>query len=308
MSDSSLLEISQLNQDGSNAPVFAVDLDATVGMPLSRSGYAFRMTHALAPGIPLDALVVDKGSDTLVVSFHGATNRESTRLPRFERLRTLSEMGFSSMYVSDPTLHLDSKIWLGWYTGWSWEHGGVCNVHEIIGKWATSVAALLGVRRILFTGSSGGGFAALQVGALVPGSCVLAMNAQSDIGAYLVAGTSLSQQKDYVRVVWPKVWDTLGPAGVVRGGAWTSQCDSRVSALETYSVPRECTVYIAQNIEEYHYTDHFLPFVDAAWHGGNQYNVVPWVNRQGSKHVVPSLELFKELVERVVEIERAFGR
>ena len=286
-----------------NAPVFQVDREARNGIPESDSGEVFRLQHELSESMPLDALVVDKGSDTLVVSFHGATNRRTTVLPRFERLRTLLDMDVSSMFFSDPTLHLDPKIWLTWYTGVEQE-----SLHRVLARWVQSAATAIGARRIILTGSSGGGFAALQVGAHLPGCSVLAMNAQTDIGNYLVNGESYSQQKDYVRVVRPDIWREFSTPQDIEGSDWTWRCNERVSALRTYSTPRDCRVYIFQNIEEFHYGDHFLPFLDAAWKGGNFMNIVPWVNRQGAAHVVPTLPVFKELVERVVELERRLDR
>lgn len=142
----------------------------------------------------------------------------------------------------------------------------------------------------------------------MPGSVVLAMNAQTDLGNYLVNGESYSQQKDYVRVVHPKIWDTFRTPDEIMQSSWTDLCDDRVSALRTYGQTRDCQVYLFQNIEEFHYQQHFLPFLDAAWHGGNESNITPWINRQGKEHVVPTLPVFVELVERVIDTERRSGR
>ncbi len=59
----------------------------------------------------LDALLVTKDSDTLVVSLHGALNRQRFELPPFERLATLLSWYVSSMYFGDPTLWMDRTIW-----------------------------------------------------------------------------------------------------------------------------------------------------------------------------------------------------
>lgn len=299
----SSMKLEELEVGGANAPISQVDRAASSGIPESSAGEVFRLQHQLDEGMSLDALVVNKGSDTLVVSFHGATNQEITTLPRFERLRTLLDIDVSSMFFSDPTLLLDPKIWLTWYTG-----NGEEPLHHVLARWVQRAAEAIGARRIVLTGSSGGGFAALQVGAHVPGCSVLAMNAQTDLGNYLVNGESYSQQKDYVRVVRPEIWKTFSRPQDIEGSGWTDRCDDRVSALRAYSTPRECQVYIFQNIEEFHYADHFLPFLDAAWKGGNHDNIVPWVNRQGFAHVVPTLPVFKELVNRVIVTERKLGR
>lgn len=296
------IELSELAVGGTNVPVFDVDRSLAMPLPDCSVEHAYRLTAELRPEIGLEALVVNRGSRVLVVSFHGATNRATTELPRFERLRTLSGLNVSSLYFSDPTLLLDPKIWLAWYTGWRDELGDV-NVHSIVADWVVKIAKSIGATNILLTGSSGGGFAALQVGSKIPGSTVLAMNAQTEIGNYLVEGHSYSQQKDYVRVVWPNIWRSFSSPNDIVGSGWVSECDDRVSALRTYSTPRDCRVYLLQNIEEYHYADHFLPFLDAAWSGGNYRNIVPWTNRQGVAHVVPPLDVFVDLVRSVVRSE-----
>ncbi|KQZ89864.1 hypothetical protein ASD62_11705 [Phycicoccus sp. Root563] len=247
--------------------------------------------------------MVNKQSDVVIVSFHGATDRKTTVLPRFERLRTLLELDVSSVFFSDPTLHLDPKIWLTWYTGW-----GDVDAHRAIADLSQAIARSIGASIVIFTGSSGGGFAALQVSALVPDSVAVAFNAQTDIGRYLVEGEYYTQQKDYVRVVWPEIWASFETPDSIAGSGWTASADDRVSALSRYSVPRGNRVYLLQNIEEYHYEDHFLPFLDAAWRGGNHENIVPWVNRQGEKHVVPTLKMFTDCLKKVIAEERSRDR
>lgn len=93
-----VMKLEELEVGGANAPIVYVDLEAQEGLPESAGEHAYRLQHELSDGLTLDALVVDKGSDTLVVSFHGATNRSVTTLPRYERLRTLQAMEVSSMF------------------------------------------------------------------------------------------------------------------------------------------------------------------------------------------------------------------
>lgn len=292
--------LADLETGGANAELMVVN--GADDVPVDIPEGAVRIRQLLEGDVPLDALVVNKKSDAVIVAFHGATDRKKTVLPRFERLRSLLDMDVSSIFISDPTLHLDPDIWLTWYTGW-----GSVNGHQLIADLCQRIAEAIGARRLIFTGSSGGGFAALQVSALVPGSVAVAFHAQTDIGNYLVEGKYYSQQKDYVRVVWPKIWATFERPQDIEGSGWTTSTDERTSALATYSTPRQNRVYIIQNIEEYHYQDHFLPFLEAAWKGGNEENIVPWINRQGTAHVVPTLSMFTDYLEKVMALEAARG-
>ena len=78
--------------------------------PLRRLG-ASRYRAPLPDGLPLEALLVNKDSDILVVSLHGATDREKYSIPRFEWLKSMLEDGYSALYLSDPTLAASATIW-----------------------------------------------------------------------------------------------------------------------------------------------------------------------------------------------------
>lgn len=138
-----------LEQGGANAPVH--DFSALRG---SAPEGAFRLQEQVEHDTPLDALVVNRRTDVVVVSLHGALSRASTELPRFERLRTLLAHDVSTIFFGDPTLHLSAEIQLAWYTGWA----GV-DVHSLIASRTEQIAAAIGAKTIIFTGSSGGGFA-----------------------------------------------------------------------------------------------------------------------------------------------------
>lgn len=293
------IALAELAQGGGNAPVHPFDELDFLGS--ARDDRAFRLREELEPGRPLDALVVNRGTDELVFSFHGALNREKTVLPRFERLNMILGHEVSGVFFGDPTLHVSPDIQLAWFTGWD----GV-DVHRHIARRSLEIASAVGASRLIFTGSSGGGFAALQVSALVPGSVAVAFNAQTDIANYRVNGTSWGVQREYVRSVWPAVWDRLDPATVVENGAWAESVDDRVSAVERYSKSRRNRVYLVQNEEEFHYQDHFQPFLESALRGGN--DVIPSINREGKLHNPPRAETFNAVLADVLMRERAGAR
>ncbi|MFD2026051.1 heparinase II/III domain-containing protein [Promicromonospora aerolata] len=118
-------------------------------------------------------------SRDLVVSLHGALNRATTRLPRFERLRSLRALQTNVVAFADPTLDLDPASSLSWYLGTR-----SVDLHVKIAEVIRTVAEQIGAERIVLTGTSGGGFAALQVGAHLPVSAVVAASPQTDILRY----------------------------------------------------------------------------------------------------------------------------
>lgn len=196
------IPIKKLFFNGHNAPVHNIENpnDFTVSTDLGASRYR----HTYEDGHHLDALLVNKASDVLVVYLHGATFRKTTRLPRFERLATLTKEDVSSMYFSDPTLYRHERVMLGWYTGWQ----GV-DVQQHIADWAMSAAKKIGAKHIVVAGASGGGFASLQVSGLIPDSVCLTFNPSTKIHGYFVNGDPgiKGAQRDYIRYVHPEVID-----------------------------------------------------------------------------------------------------
>jgi len=118
--------------------------------------------------------------EVLTVLFHGALDRAKLRLPIFQRWRyQLALRAGPTLAVADPTLDLSGSMRLGWYLG--------TEAMDLVPRVAGAIqrtARALGVKHIVLVGSSGGGFAALQVGAFLPRSVVVAMSPQTDLRAY----------------------------------------------------------------------------------------------------------------------------
>lgn len=293
-----LTPIDKLEQSGANArTIHPADL---YSIPPQDEG-AGLFTSNLADGTRLDGLLVKKKSEVLVVSLHGATNRHTTRLPRFERLRTLLQYDVCSLYFSDPALALNERLQLAWYTGWK----NVYLQHEI-SRITSQIAASLGLSTILFTGASGGGFAALQISALTPGSTALAFNAQTDISKYLVNGTAWGAQRDYLQIVWPEIYEAYNLSQNLQVGDWTEAMDDRISAVSRYSTQRENTVIVVQNTQEFHYHEHHLPFVTAARRAGN--TVIESTNQEGALHNPPRAATFTREFEATLNGLRERGK
>lgn len=131
--------------------------------------------------IVLPALVSPAPGSTLTVMFHGAADRAKTKLPLFQRLRFQKTLEAGpTVCFSDPTLDLSSELRLGWYLGTE----KVALADEIATA-TEMLAKSLGCTDVVFQGGSGGGFAALQVGARYSGSHVVAQNPQTDVREYL---------------------------------------------------------------------------------------------------------------------------
>ena len=149
--------------------------------PLPRTGDRQRTTLVsdVDPRLDLDTLLLRRDHPDLVVVLHGALVRKGVTLPRFEWLRSLRERPENLLFVSDPSLAWDEAVPLAWYVG--------PEEHDATARIATEVAALadrLGTRRTVFTGSSGGGYAALALAARTPGSLAVSFSPQTRISRY----------------------------------------------------------------------------------------------------------------------------
>jgi hypothetical protein len=256
------LPVEDIQPGGTNVPVTEFG-SAEEFEPTSASG-ASRYVAPLPDGLPLEALLVNKGSDLLVVSLHGATDREKYSIPRFEWLKSLLKTEYSGLYLSDPTLRLRDDLQLAWYTG-----SADVDLYPILAEWACRAADAVGAKGIIFVGSSGGGLASLQISTYVPGSMALPFSCQTSIANYLIGGTLMGAQRHYVEVVMPH----LAPDGVAAlqpDVDWSVPLGERSSALVRYGRPQTNLVYFVQNTRDYsHVEQHYRPFRDVIESGPN---------------------------------------
>lgn len=258
-----VLPIDDIDPGGTNVPV--TELSSVDDFDPTAERGASRYQAPLPDGLPLEAMLVNKGSDVLLVALHGATDRNKYQLPRFEWLRSLLKTDCSTLYFSDPTLRLRDDLELAWYTG-----SAGCDLYPVLAEWAGAAADKVGAKGIIFLGSSGGGLASLQVSSYIPGSMALPYSCQTSIANYLVNGTLMGAQRSYVEIVMPH----LAPDGVWAlkpDGDWSVPLGERSSALVRYSRPQQNLVYYVQNTKDYmHMKQHYEPFRSVIDSGPNK--------------------------------------
>lgn len=290
------MRIEEISQGGANVPV--TRFESVHEFSPSVDEGAVRYAAPVGRDIDLEALQVNRNSDVLVVAFHGALIRETTELPRFERLAGLLRTDYSILAFSDPTLRLSDDLQLSWYTGWQEQ-----DMRPLIADWTVKVAKAVGAEHVLFVGGSGGGFASLQVSAFVPGSMALAFNPQTILSNYLVEGVHMGPQRRYVRVVVPE----LAPVPIEKltmEHDWASPLGERASVPMTYGRELENRVLFVQNSNDFsHMESHYGPFRDAVDAGPNAGNVRFEFYEGPKGHVAQSQEVMdKGLADAVAWI------
>lgn len=243
----------------------------------------------------LDALLVNQGSDILFVSCHGALGRKETILPRFERLRTFQNTRHSSLFFGDPTLHLKDNLSLAWYTGWK-----ELDLYPILAEWVRKSAAAIGATKIIFLGSSGGGFASLQISSYIPGSIAVPLSPQTRISRYAPQGT-FGHQRNYVKCVMPHLTPEGGVDEIGEDSNWDAPLGERSSTLERYSQPLPNQVLYVQNSNDHdHRKGHYLPFREVVESGPNRDRVRFYIYDGPERHTSPSSELMQEIIDQAV--------
>ena len=247
---------------------------------------ALRYSQKMDNGTPLDILALRQPSDVLVVALHGALDRTRFTIPRFEWLTTVRSTGFSYLGFADPSLHLTRKLELSWFTGSSKQ-----DLIPVLQSWVLAAATSFGASKVVITGSSGGGFASLQLARVVPGAVACVFNPQTAINRYVVPRWGTRAQRRYLEVVMPELMPA-NPEDLDGPDDWTLPLGDRLSAVRAYSHGPGSKVIYNANLSDWHHETHYLPFVDAVEQAGNSQYLRRVEYDQGAGHPLPTRDHF----------------
>jgi len=193
-------------------------------------------------GVVLPVRWINRGANATVVIFGGAVSGSIGSVPIYSGIGVGSELPANMLLISDPTLQLSRDLTLGWYAGnKEWP-----NLQSDLSQ---LIVALAGGTSIVLFGGSGGGFAALDQGARIPGSTVVASNPQTNILKYYRAPV-----ERYITHAW--------------GGRGNFDLYARHDLVSTYASPVDCDVVLFQNMRDaFHLRYHFGPFKEACSNG-----------------------------------------
>lgn len=201
-----------------------------------------------------DSLLVDIGGEvalpvrgryvahasTLVVNFHGSVDRTKREYPAFLNYRAGINRHAHQLAIADTTLALNDGLTNGWFAG---SEG--TPLQRLLPKFITEVVAELGVKTLIFTGSSGGGFAAMYYSWHFPGSTAVVTVPQTNVWAYYD-----SRREEYLQTAWPD--GTGGEHGPI------------LDLREVYGRRMEnSVVYLQSILDTAHVRDHMIPFLNS---------------------------------------------
>lgn len=190
-----------------------------------------------------DYLLTRRPSEWLIVLMPAAMVRGKRRVPCFHRHSWMDELKASTVCVNDPTVRLHADLLGGWFQGIGEDH-----LLPHVVRHVATMAARLGVarERIVFAGSSLGGFASLAAATLLRGTRAYAENPQTDLRRYLPGPTALLEQHCFRSPI--AEWFERQP--------WRFSLGALMER-EGYVPP----MHVVQKASDaYHYREHFLPF------------------------------------------------
>ncbi|MCX7568336.1 alpha/beta hydrolase [Sulfitobacter sp. F26169L] len=188
------------------------------------------------------------GGDTarmVMFSFHGAINRETREIPAYPPFLRNLDGSAHQVAISDPSMLIDSAFGMSWYAG----HDGF-HTQTILKDLLADIIDVLSAERVIFFGSSGGGFAALYFSWHFPDSLCLALCPQTGVERYYSGHLAR-----YLDACWP---DATG------GYAEVSQkvC---LDVVDLYEDKFPNTVVYLQSTGDYfHFQNHLVPFLHRA--------------------------------------------
>ncbi|GAE09679.1 hypothetical protein [Paenibacillus sp. JCM 10914] len=149
----------------------------------------------MCTGVKYEFLMnLKRESDKLIILGSGAYQPEKLKPPIFQRHAWMKHIPESTIFYNDPTLY-NGKIRLGWGYGVKDDH-----YLENISKIFVKLLPVLGIPsgKVLFYGSSGGGFMSMILGGFIKGTKVIVNNPQTIVTNYYSGHV-----KDLMEIVHP---------------------------------------------------------------------------------------------------------
>lgn len=194
-----------------------------------------------------DALTA-RGVRCILVALSGAVaERKGKMAPFFSGLGVAKSLGLPLIAIADPSLALDGELSLGWYAGNESRLDLPLRLADILDSYARRHGV-----ELLVIGGSGGGFAALQLGALLKSpSQMVVWNPQTSISDY-----SRSHVIQYVRSAFPHLQVELEGQGLYQA----LQSAGIRHDLKNYSLRDNVRVLYLQNQTDWHIEKHAGPY------------------------------------------------
>ncbi len=193
---------------------------------------------------PIDILLDYTPEKPTVFIWKGNTRRRpSIKMPIFVGFSMIKKSDATRISISDPTMYLNDRLGLAWYAGspsFKFQNT-ITSIVKHIGNYLKG--------KIVHTGGSGGGFAALYYSKINKGSLAIPFNPQVNFLDYEVNAV-----KHYLK-------STIGTTDIEEAKRNLSK--DIIHDLRTIYSPNDVNNYVIylQNIHDAHVAEHLVPFL-----------------------------------------------
>ncbi|KEO61179.1 hypothetical protein DT23_10625 [Thioclava indica] len=192
-------------------------------------------------------------SDALIIGFHGNVDRENRAVPAFISDIPEVHQHAHQLQLADPSLRLSETLTMSWYAG---DH--LFDAQRLIAEFCKAAAKALGASKVIYFGTSGGGFAALYYSSQHPDSLALVGNPQTDIRKYYQRRVNT-----YLETCWPD----LASIEDLKGQIATNVCDLYAQSISN------SVIYLQNSTDAFHLFGHMAPFLSGITRGDLQKRV-----------------------------------
>lgn len=184
----------------------------------------------------------DMNCKALVILFHGALGRsKGAEVPSFLNVRRSIVDSAHQVSIADPGVEVANRVGVGWFAG-----SEANPSQQLLPPFFRHLKEALDVDRVIFVGSSGGGFGALFYSWNLPGSIACASVPQTNAWEY-----NESTRRFYLEDCWPKGLQNYQQPPVL---------DLR--DLYSQSVPNT-VIYVQSSLDDRHFARHMIPFLNS---------------------------------------------
>lgn len=207
-------------------------------------------------------------SEKLYVFSPGYLERKKFNHPYFQRMSWLDKINASGLIITDPTLSIHDDIGIAWFQGTK-QRFAIPLIVKVIEEFRKHLN--VNRNKLLFFGSSAGGFASMMMASLMKGACCVVNNPQTNVLKFRDNITEKMLDRCYPEVTKKEI-----------EGFYIFRLSVAKYFIANKSIPK--CLYI-QNISDVeHYQNHYLPFMHELGESFNEEN-----NRLAFENIIVKL-------------------
>lgn len=251
-------------------------------------------------GYPIDILMDYQPNKPVVFIWKGNTRRnEATKLPVFVGFSMVLAADATRISISDPTMYFNEQLGLAWYAG-----SPNIRFQEIISKIVEKIGKSISNKKIIHTGGSGGGFAALFFSKFNKNSLAIPFNPQTDFLEYEPTAVKLFLK-------------SIGQGGEIEDAKLSLGDYITHNLIDNYAgFNTNNTILYLQNINDTHVVGHLKPFLESlgehldeslGLHVYKESNISVYIsNKWGGNHNPPPKEFLSSMFKDILNEKRDF--